>query len=50
MDALVGALLAQEVRRKAMDSSSDALNVMGRDKDRGSKGDNNGPKDKSKGK
>lgn len=49
MDALIEALLAQEMRRKAMDSQGDALNVRGRPKERGCKGDKNGPKDKSKG-
>lgn len=47
IDALVATLL-QEMRKKDMDSLGDALNVRGRLKERGYKGDKNGPKEKSK--
>lgn len=51
MDALtlVANLLSREMGKKIVDSLGDDLNVRGRPKERGSKGDKNGPKDKSKG-
>lgn len=41
MDALVATLLSQEMRKKEMDSTGDSLNIRGRPKERGSKGDKN---------
>lgn len=49
IDALVGALLAQEMRRKAMHSLGEVLNVKGRPKEIISKGGKNGHEDKFKG-
>lgn len=50
MDVLIATLLSQEMRKNEMDNVGDALNVRGRHKERGSKGDKNGPKDNSRGK